>query len=139
MPDAIVFAAYCPDTPVALKVASHCIEMMQLHHSDSDIYMGVQPGCSPRFQTLLDQSGLRVQVRHVEPHLAVSSDASAFLAALALMKDAGKSYERVWFAHSKGSSKATYEEYDFVRVSLIHHLWKRRLDAEATNNHRSRR
>ena len=131
MKHCVVFAAFCPPTDVARRVSAVTIERLKAHHAESDIYIGFQPDADPDIQNAYVASGLKVRCCDVEQHLVIDSDASAFIAALALLRSSTERYDVIWFAHTKGASRETFEEYNYVRDNLDRNFWSRRSEAEA--------
>jgi hypothetical protein len=101
--DALVFSSYVPTT-VALSIAVEFLRLFERDFADCDVYVGINTGSLPEWERALADSPLRVRVGKVAPRLSVDSDAAGFQKALELMRDEGRSYDLVWFGHTKGAT-----------------------------------
>jgi hypothetical protein len=98
----IVFACtiYTEDRLFTLKEFLHQFEK---NFTDSDIYIGINPGTLPSVEKILQESNLSiVAVGRASSELYTQSDASAYQVALKLLKDSGRTYDTIWFLHTKG-------------------------------------
>lgn len=110
--DAVIFAGWFPD----LERSSLYIDDMKKVFPHEDIYFGINPA-GTNFHKTLPLIGYD-QVAEVSDERVVTSDASAFQAALKLFKDANTAYDTVHFIHTKGMSykdhnawMSSYESY----------------------------
>jgi hypothetical protein len=102
--DAVVFSSYVPNG-AALAIATEYLSVLERCFADCDVYVGINSGSITEWERLLRASPLRVRVGTVEPRLAVDSDVSGFQKALELMRDEGRTYDLVWFGHTKGATR----------------------------------
>ncbi len=106
MKNVVIFAAWMP----RIDRAQIYVDKLKEHYGDCDVYIGINPGSVPEFEALLRANGFS-NIVNVDPEIAVNSDASAFQAALFLLKESGKTYKTVYFLHTKGVSYATDKEW----------------------------
>lgn len=99
---AIVFASYMPDEH-ALGIGEEFLAVFAEHFADADVCIGVNPSaCQDAWRARIAGCGLRARQALVETHRVIDSDASAFQAALTLLRDSGETYDLIWFGHTKG-------------------------------------
>jgi len=130
MKHCVLVSAFCPPTPVAGRVGRECLRLIERYHADSRVFVGLQPGFDPQFEAALREAPFEVEIGRVEERLAVDSDLSGYVTALDLLRRSRERYDVVWFVHTKGASRETFEEYDFIREILEREVWARREDAE---------
>ena len=128
--DAVLFAWWIPDSSVGLRLAEYYLGLLQYHHPDSRIFLGVNHGSHPEALATVRGSGLDVEICPVPPAIDVNSDAGGFLAALAAFAGCEESFDLVWFGHTKGASRADDLEYRLVRFQLERRFWARRAEIE---------
>ena len=110
MRDAVVFAGYFPSAN-SLLVAQEFIRFFKTYYGDCDFFVGANPsGFADSFELLFRHSGLNTEFSIAPKELVVDSDASAFQAALGLLKRRTKSYRNVYFFHSKGATNRNSAE-----------------------------
>lgn len=97
---AVVFAAFLPNIQRSQIYMDH----LKKHYSDCDVYIGLNSSF-PGAEEYLKSNGFH-NVIHVPKKLEVNSDASAFQAALLLLRSKNIEYETVYFTHTKGISYA---------------------------------
>ena len=103
MKTGIVFSISIFD-PNKLYVLTEFLEVFKTAFSECDYYIGINYGTVPEVERLIADYGLNAVVARVQDaSLYCGSDASAYQAALALLKASGKHYEMYWFAHTKGA------------------------------------
>lgn len=98
MSKALVFAAYIPNIKRCLKYT----DQIKASFPDCDVYIGINSSYPLLEQVLMGQGFTNIV--GVDKNLEVNSDASAYQAALKLLMASGKTYDTVYFTHSKGSS-----------------------------------
>lgn len=103
-----------------LFVLKEFLDEFEKDFSDSDIYVGINPGTVPSAKKLLKESKLNiVSIKSTSAKLYSLSDASAYQVALKSLKDSGKVYENYWFIHTKGGVNS---HSDFIRGWYIRNL-----------------
>lgn len=114
--DALVFASYVPDSN-KMYIIHEMFDVYRQYFTDCDIYVGINGNVCPEYIPYLQsqQEFFNLNYTRVQKELEVSTDVSAYQAALKLMKDNGKTYDYVWFGHTKGMINNTSEwRYDFL-------------------------
>lgn len=124
----VLFSAFCPPTEVAGAVLEENLRLLAQYHGDSRVFVGLQPDFDPQAEALLRNASF--EVGRVDPRGVVDSDLSGYVRALDLLRRSGDRFDVLWFAHTKGASRKTFEEYDFIREILEREFWSRRADAE---------
>jgi hypothetical protein len=111
-----------------LHVLTEFIEQFQLNFSDSDLFIGINPGSIPVVEELILDSGLRIKaMSRVSEELYTESDASAYQLALNLLKQSGDRYEYCWFVHTKGGVNS---HSDYLRKWYIDNFLEDRFRIE---------
>jgi len=102
---AVVFAGYFP-TPFSVLVGKEFIDYFAAYFSDCHFYVGLnQAECNEQFVALLAQSGLSYELRIAPSELTLNSDASAYQAALAQLRDSCRTdFDYIYLFHSKGAT-----------------------------------
>jgi hypothetical protein len=119
MSNAVVFAGWFPN----LERSNYYINDMKKHFKDEDVYFGVNPS-STNFHKTLGLIGYD-NVSITPDNRVVNSDASAFQTALELLKKSNKTYETIYFLHTKGMSynnQAWFSSYDSYYLGFFRHL-----------------
>ncbi len=98
MKRALVFASFMPNVRRTLKYT----DTIKRYFPDFDVYVGIN-SCTPLFKQLLHGEGFTNTIE-VDKAIEVNSDASAYQAGLKLLKSQGKTYDAVYFTHTKGAS-----------------------------------
>lgn len=112
---AVVLATYLPSRR-ALSVFLEVLDYLEQNFVDCDLYVGLNPSEYASLGVeLLRRTGLRHRCVEAPHELNTRSDASAFQAAMLLMKQSSASYELVYFMHLKGASLPA--EYEAVSAS----------------------
>lgn len=87
-----------------LHVLTEFLDTFKSQYSDCDFYIGINYGSIPEVEDILNEYGLNTDsIRVVDQSLYCGSDASAYQAALSVLRDSGKQYDVCWFAHTKGA------------------------------------
>ena len=87
-----------------LFVLREFLDTFKLKYPECDYYVGINYGSIPEVETVITEYNLNVIVSRVQDEsLYCGSDASAYQAALALLKASGNQYSVCWFAHTKGA------------------------------------
>jgi hypothetical protein len=120
MSSCIIFA--CSVAPGREFVLDRFIETFKSKFSNSDIYVGVNPGNSNNVETILQESNLNYQLAKVDASLYTESDASAYQVALKLLYDSKKKYDNYWFVHTKSGFNS---HSDYLREWYINNFLNR--------------
>lgn len=120
MAKALVFAAYIPD----IKRCFTYTDKIKETFGDCDVYIGINSSY-PVLEQVIREQGF-TNIVSVDKALEVTSDASAYQAALKLLKDSGKVYDTVYFTHSKGTSYADDTQWKVSCDSYFVGFCKRR-------------
>ena len=96
--NAVVFAAYFPNRH---RVQIY-LDTLKKYYKDCDVYIGLNSSF-PGANEYLESQGFP-NVIQVTKALEVNSDASAYQAALLLLRSTNKNYDIIYFSHSKGTS-----------------------------------
>lgn len=124
MKDCVIFSSYVPNQ-AAFENAKASWDAVVENFSDAKFYVGINP---PVYQPWLDYvSGKGVSIKIVPDHLAVDSDASAFLAALGSYRSDfhnknRERFHRIWIGHAKSTTSGQLEYRDI----FINEFWKKR-------------
>lgn len=111
-----------------LNVLEEFIQEFQLNFSNSDLYIGINPGTITTVERIILDSGLQIKaMSRVSDELYTESDASAYQLALKLLKYSGNSYEYCWFIHTKGGVNA---HSDYLRKWYIDNFLGQRVRIE---------
>lgn len=113
----MVFACFLPDESrqyIGDEIAQTILGALG---DGTPVYCGVQHGSDPATEEWLREAapGLQWRFARVTAELHIDSDASAFVAALGLLRDSGTTPDRCYFVHTKG---ATSGEDDLRRELL---------------------
>ncbi len=116
---AVVFASYIAGAPY-LDYCRTALDIFHREFCDADFYVGINP-CPLQAQwiDLLTGSGLPLTYAATPAHLALTSDASAYQTALSLFHDSAKTYDLVWFAHTKGATSHSTTEFAAHLIELF--------------------
>lgn len=110
-----------------LYVLREFLDTFTKHFVNCDFYIGVNYGSHPLVETIIAESNLSTIVTRVErPELYCGSDASAYQAALELLKESKKTYNIYWFAHTKGA----VNDRPYERNLYLTELFANRLEIE---------
>ncbi len=104
---AVALATYFPSRR-SVRLFIEMLNYLEEHFADCDLFVGVNPSeYAPIGIDLLKKSKLKFRCLEVNTELDTRSDASAFQAALLLMKQSNTNYDVVYFMHLKGASLLT--------------------------------
>lgn len=98
MKNAVIFAMYLPN-PARAQIY---IDALKTYFGDCDVYIGLNSSFIG-VEKYLNQHGF-FNIVYVNKNLEVASDASAYQAALKLLKSKNIEYKNVYFIHTKGIS-----------------------------------
>ena len=114
---AVVFASWCPG-PQELEIVSMSFDAIIKTYLNDDIYVGVN---YPFYQPWIDKlkSYKNVTIAYVPEKNTIDSDASAIIAALDAMRISGKTYDYVFFGHTKGAASKNKRETEL----FINNFW----------------
>ena len=128
--DAVIFAWWTPDTPEARKVGEYYLGLLRYHHADSKIFVGINHDSDSSWNSILESSGLDLEICPAAPAVQVTSDVGGFLTALGAFARYPEEFDLVWFGHTKGASRAAYEHYSQFRYQHDRRFWSRRSDID---------
>lgn len=118
--DAIVFASFVQDKS-AMYVVEELFNTFIKNFSNTDIYVGINGTPCPEYIEYLDKlrTTLNITYAFVPKSIEVASDTSAYQIALKLLKDSNKTYDLIWFGHTKGICHSTPKiRHDFIENFL---------------------
>jgi hypothetical protein len=98
MKNAVVVAMFLPNS----YRAEVYVNAIRKHFSDCDVYIGLNSSFIG-VEQYLNQNGF-FNIVYVDKKLEVTSDASAYQAALKLLKSKNQEYKNIYFIHTKGIS-----------------------------------
>lgn len=102
MKTCVIYAASIFDSS-KMNVIYDFFNSFKTHFSDADFYIGVNWSSLPNLENVIESFGLTTKMTRVpEERLYTKTDASAYQAALRLLRDSGNKYDVYWFAHTKG-------------------------------------
>jgi hypothetical protein len=104
-------------------VLRHFLETFKNKFSDSDLYIGINPGSLNNIEDIISEYKLNTQTVRVDASLYNNSDASAYQAALKLLHDSNKQYDNYWFVHTKSGVNS---HSDYLREWYINNFLSRR-------------
>lgn len=125
MKTCVIYAAYIPNSP-KLNVIREFFSVFKSQFHDADFYIGINPGSIPNTINTIKEYGLNCQFVNAQENLDTTTDASAYQAALKLLKDSGNKYDVYWFGHTKGGSNPREEE----RRLYINEFFSKRKEIE---------
>jgi len=120
--DAVVFAWFVAEGGDAL--GEFYLSLLRDHHAGSKLFIGMNHGSSPVWESRLQESGLDATIRWARAKTPDYWDATGFLTALEGFHRNAEDFDLVWFGHTKGGSVA-YDEYATVREALTRDFWVR--------------
>jgi hypothetical protein len=103
------------------------LETFESKFPDSDLYVGINPGSLDNIEDIISEYKLNSQTARVDVSLYNNSDASAYQAALKLLRDSGKQYDNYWFVHTKSGVNS---HSDYLREWYINNFLSRRNSVE---------
>ncbi len=120
--DAVIFAWFVAEGGGAL--GDYYLSLLRDHHAGSKLFIGMNHGSDPVWETRLRESGLDATIRWARPEIRDYWDATGFLTALEGFHRSIEEFSLVWFGHTKGGSVA-YDEYATLRDDLARDFWSR--------------
>jgi hypothetical protein len=126
MSSCIIFAAsiFSKDREFVLR---QFLETFKSKFLDSDLYVGINPGSLDNIEDIINEYELNTQIAKVNESLYSRSDASAYQAALKLLRDSGKEYDNYWFVHTKSGVNS---HSDYLREWYINNFLNKRNSIE---------
>lgn len=98
----VVFSSYVP-TEKQVPIAEFYLNCFVEFFPGEDVYIGVNNSCREWLECLSRYRSLIPLTFSVVPdHKVIDSDASGYQAALEIMRNHGKKYDKVFFCHTKG-------------------------------------
>lgn len=125
MKSCVIFAVSVFDHS-KLHVLHEYLNTFKSHYQDCDFYIGINHGSISEIEQVIDSYGLSSKKTRVPYDLYCGSDASAYQAALKLLKQSNLKYDIYWFAHTKGAVNHRPGE----RSLYLDNLFRNRLDIE---------
>ena len=118
MRSAVVFAAYIDDAAY-FPMFDKNMEIFRSEMRECRFYVGINP-CRQQDAIIarFERAGLDFQARIVPDALALQTDASAYQAALSLLRADGADCDLVWFSHTKGATSRTYGDLSAQLIEL---------------------
>lgn len=102
MKSCVIFAVSIFDHS-KIHVLYEYLDVFKTHYSDCHFYIGINYGSIPEVEEAVKSYGLAVTTTRVPENLYCESDASAYQAALKILKESDLRYDLYWFAHTKGA------------------------------------
>jgi len=99
------------------------LETFECKFSDSDLYIGINPGSLHNIEDIVSEYKLNTKTARADVSLYNGSDASAYQAALKLLRNSGKTYDNYWFIHTKSGVNS---HSDYLREWYINNFLSRR-------------
>jgi hypothetical protein len=127
MKSSVIFAVSIFDEN-KIHVLDEFFNEFKRNFSDCDFYIGINYNSLPQVESIIESYRLNTFVsRVVKSELYTGSDASAYQAALKLLKYNNKSYDIYWFGHTKGA----VNHRPFERSLYLKELFGNRLEIES--------
>jgi len=122
MSSCIIFAAtiLSKDREFVLR---RFLDTFKSKFSDSDFYIGINPGSLDNIEDIINEYKLNSQIARADISLYSESDASAYQIALKLLHDSNKKYDNYWFVHTKSGVNS---HSDYLREWYINNFLDRR-------------
>jgi len=130
--DALVFASYVPNH-AGMKIIHEMFDVYMQYFADCDIYVGINGNPCPEYIEYLDslKDKLNITYSITPKKLEINSDVSAYQTALKLLKESEKTYEYIWFGHTKGMTNNTSE---WRKIFIKEFFIKRNYITDLLNN-----
>lgn len=128
MKSCVLFASWIPRK--SLKLGQYYLDILSKYHRDSDIYLGVNYGSDAKWVELVWHSRLNIHFGLVPRNKHVNSDVAGFIEALQQLKNSGRKYDVIWFAHSKGASYKNFKASLPFREHYETDFWSKRAVVE---------
>ena len=114
----------------SLKLGQDYLDLLAKYHRDSDIYLGINYGSAPEWVDMVWHSELNIRFGLVPKDRHINSDVAGFIEALSQLKASGKTYDVIWFAHTKGASYKSFNTSRSVRDNFEQNFWSQRAVVE---------
>ncbi len=124
----VVFASWVPRR--SLELGRYYLNLLEKYHCDSDIYLGINYGSAPEWVDLVWRSKLNIRFGLVPKDRHINSDVAGFIEALSQLRTSGKTYDVIWFAHTKGASYKNFKASRTVREHFEQNFWSQRASVE---------
>lgn len=125
MKTCVVFAASIFDS-TRLNVLRDFFSTFKNTFGDADFYIGVNHGSVPNLEKIIDEYQLNCHFVRVDESLYTKTDASAYQAALKLLKQSGNKYDIYWFGHTKGGVNSRGD----IREMYLRDMFSKRNEIE---------
>lgn len=125
MKSCVVFAASIFDS-TRLNVIREFFSSFKTNFGDADFYIGINHGSIPNMENVIKEYELNCYFIQGIPELYTKTDASAYQAALKLLKQSGNKYDIYWFAHTKGGVNSR----EGVRELYLKEMFSKRKEIE---------
>jgi len=123
----IVFAVSVFDES-RMHVLHEFLSMFKQTFSDCNLYIGINYGSVTNIEQVIESYELNTYIRRItDINMYTGSDASAYQAALSLLKQNNQSYDIYWFAHTKGAVNNRNVE----RTMYLNKLFNKRTQIES--------
>jgi hypothetical protein len=111
-----------------LHVLREFIEALSRNFKNSDVFVGINYNSLPETENILKSSGLKIKgIERASEELYTESDASAYQAALRLLKKSRYTYDFYWFVHTKSGVN---KHSDSLKKWYIHNLLSKKENIE---------
>ncbi len=128
MKSCVVFASWIPKK--SIKLGKYYLDTLAKYHRDSDIYLGINYGSAPEWVDLAWKSELNIHLGLAPRHKHVNSDVAGFVEGLNQLRNSGKKYDVIWFAHTKGASYRNFKASQPFRDHFEKNFWSKREEIE---------
>lgn len=103
-----------------LHVLQEFLKEFERGFADCDVYVGINPDSISNVEDVIGESKIHLKgVIRADRELYTQSDASAYQAALKLIRDSKETYETYWFVHTKGGVNS---HSDYLRQWYINNF-----------------
>ena len=123
--NAVVFAWFVPEG--LPELGQYYFSLLQTYHSNSKLFIGMNHGSDPLWESWFRDSSMDSDVRWVPPEMGDYWDTTGFLTALTGFLGSDESFDLIWFGHSKGGS-SSFGHTTLVRNELLRDFWERRAE-----------
>jgi len=123
----VVFAVSIFDES-RMFVLHEFLSMFKQTFSECNLYIGINYGALSNLEHIIESYKLNTKILRVtDINMYTGSDASAYQAALSLVKHNSQTYDTYWFAHTKGA----VNERNFERSMYLNELYNKRNHIES--------
>lgn len=116
----VLFSLFYTGLEVNKSIISYYVDMLTEYFPEFDVYVGVNGKVDQWLSSKLSE----FYVLEVSEETSINSDSAGYISALHLLKHSDKSYDTVWFLHTKGASHATVETSLPFREYVTEHYAK---------------